>query len=168
MGPNRMTSMSHAHEPPAAERSVHRELDALAAPPLPVAANPLDSLVAESPPEHSLMGQGLVWAFYASAAVTVATFGYRTLAWENWDAGNPVFWVLLVILLLELWVARGIQTFSRSGWGLGLLVIAIVIFGGMTTALDSETLLQSLVGCGAVVLGGTWIKYLLDRRSDFT
>ena len=160
--------MFRSDEVPAARDPTRWRFDSLEAAPLPAVADPLEGLVAERPPEHTLVGHGLVWTFYASAAATVATFVYRALAWEGWDAGNPVFWVLPVVLLLELWAGRGIQTFNRSGWGVGVFVIALMILGGVTTVLDSGTLLESLAGSGAVVLGGTWMKYLLDRRSDFS
>jgi hypothetical protein len=160
--------MSSPDEAPAAADSARWQFDTLAAAPLPAVADPLDGLVAERPPEHGLLGHGLVWTLYASAAVTIGTFAYRELTWENWDAGSPLFWVLALILVLELWLARAIQKFSVSGFYVGMVVLAFMIFGGVNTVLDSATPLESGVGAGAVVLGSTWMKYLRERRSDFT
>jgi asparagine N-glycosylation enzyme membrane subunit Stt3 len=157
--------MSDTDEAPAAARW---QFDALTAAPLPAVADPLDGLVAESPPEHTLVGHGLVWTLYASAAVTIATLGYRTLAWDGWDVGGTLFWILALILVLELWLGRAIQKFSANGFRVAVVVLAFTTFGGVTTLLDSATLLESLVGGGGIVLSGTWLKYLLDRRDDFT
>lgn len=159
--------MSRAAEAPAAD-SARRQLEALSAPPLPAVADPLDGLVAESPPEHTLVGHGLVWTLYASAAVSIATLGYRALTWDSWDAGSPLFWILALILVLELWLGRAIQKFSLDGFHVAMLVLGCMIFGGVTAVLDSATLLETLVGGGGIVLAGTWLKYLLDRRDDFT
>lgn len=160
--------MSRADEAPAGAGSTRRHFDELAAAPLPAVADPLEGLVAESPPEHTLVGHGLVWTLYTSAAVTIATFAYRELTWDGWDAGRPAFWVLAFILVLELWLGRAIQKFSLNGFYVAVLVLAFTIFGGVTAVLDSATALESLVACGGIVLGGTWLKYLLDRRGDFT
>ena len=160
--------MSHADEAPAAAGSARWQFDTPAPAPLPAVADPLDGLVAERLPEHGLLGHGLVWTLYTSAAVTIGTFAYRELAWESWNAGSPLFWVLACILGLELWLGRAIQKFSVSGFYVAMVVLAFMIFGGVTTVVDSATLLESLVGVGAVVLGSTWMKYLRLRRSDFT
>ncbi len=160
--------MSHAADAPAAEHSARGHFDSLAASPLPAVADPLDGLVAESPPEHTLVGHGLVWTLYASAAVISGTLAYRTLTWENWDAGNPLFWILAAILVLELWLGRAIQKFSVSGFYVAMVVLGCMIFGGVTAVLDSATLPETLAGGGGIVLASTWMKYLRERRSDFT
>lgn len=159
--------MSHAADASAAEHSARWHFDSLDAPPLPTVADPLDGLVAESPPEHTLVGHGLVWTLYASAAVTGATFTYRVLTWDNWDSGSPL-WILALVLVLELQLARGIQKFSLGGFHVAVLILGSMIFGGVTAMLDSATLLETLVGGGGIVLAGTWLKYLLKRRDDFT
>lgn len=161
--------MPYADEPPVLDRVLPPVPEGIAAPPLPAAADPLDGVLGENPPEHTWVGMAFVWIMYAAGAGGVISA--LELARDDPDAGSHIAVLLPMFLFMPvaiLWAARAIEKFRLHGFGFAMLVLVPTILGAVAKLLEADSLLDAALAGGLIALSGTWIRYFLMRFSDFS
>jgi hypothetical protein len=161
--------MPYADEPPVLDRIPHPVPEGIAALPLPAAADPLDGVLGENPPEHTWVGMAYVWMMYAVGAGGVISA--LELARDDPDAGSRIAVLLPMFLFMPvaiLWLARAIEKFRLHGFGFAMFVLVPTILGAVAKLLEADSLVDAALAGGLIALSGTWIRYFLMRFSDFS
>jgi hypothetical protein len=138
--------MPYADEPPVLDRIPHPVPEGIAALPLPAAADPLDGVLGENPPEHTWVGMAYVWMMYAVGAGGVISA--LELARDDPDAGSRIAVLLPMFLFMPvaiLWLARAIEKFRLHGFGFAMFVLVPTILGAVAKLLEADSLVDSLL-----------------------
>ncbi|HST62797.1 MAG TPA: hypothetical protein VLK84_29090 [Longimicrobium sp.] len=127
-----------------------------------------DDLLGESPPEHGWLGHGFIWGLYTLVPIQLAAGVYLLAAGWSFGAAAGMLPLILFFPLLYLWLARSIQTFKLTGWGVAMLVLLTALFSALRLLLGDPDGIQILTALATGALVIAWISYFWNRKPDFT
>jgi hypothetical protein len=135
-----------------------------------------DEMLGESPPEHGWLGKGFVGALYTLAPVQLIFALYTLyvlasgLSLDALGISSVVGMLPMVLFLplLFLWVARSVQTFKLTGWGVAMAMLLFAAFSTLRLLLGDPDGIQILAALATGALEIAWISYFWSRKPDFT